>query len=344
MNTFLEAHQQTRLIGLLFLFSAVLLANCSVIEPAVPKKAPTSTVTQIVSPSSTPRIVTSSPPQTATIARTLSPSQTPTAEPIPSPTEVSPTRSPTLAPNERKAFIMDLFLNNGGCALPCFWGFTPGETKWDEARQVLEKLNDNIFEVNYGKGRYRYDVDLQNYSDNLNLGASFYTEGGIIETINSEQWIDQGSVQWELTQQKLSLKSFMSKYGQPERIQLVIWIGDEELPDQAHYSLFFFYDQAGFAFWQTMDATRVSEAYQACPNEEHKDTNLNPFRISYVVKSPESELLLEKMVKDFFSGYSFTPLSIEQATGVSIEGITKIFLEGKVSSCFWINSSTGSDE
>ena len=45
---------------------------------------------------------------------------------------------------ERNAYIVDLLLHNGGCSLPWFWGFTPGETSWEEADRVLDRIGDEV--------------------------------------------------------------------------------------------------------------------------------------------------------------------------------------------------------
>lgn len=45
---------------------------------------------------------------------------------------------PTLPANEIDKVIMDLFVNNRGCLLPCWWGITPGVTSWSEAKSLLE--------------------------------------------------------------------------------------------------------------------------------------------------------------------------------------------------------------
>ena len=42
---------------------------------------------------------------------------------------------------EGQKLVQELLENNGGCKLPCWWGFTPGKTTWVEARQILEGRN-----------------------------------------------------------------------------------------------------------------------------------------------------------------------------------------------------------
>ena len=84
---------------------------------------PTSTIVHTVKPS-----VTLTPTKYRTASQTTSPRPTkiPTLKPL-----------PTLTTQEALLKVEDLFLHNGGCELPCWWGITPGETTWQSTQQFL---------------------------------------------------------------------------------------------------------------------------------------------------------------------------------------------------------------
>jgi len=49
--------------------------------------------------------------------------------------------APTLTADQARSEVLDLLEHNNGCALPCFWGIIPGETKWSEKREFLRSIS-----------------------------------------------------------------------------------------------------------------------------------------------------------------------------------------------------------
>jgi hypothetical protein len=93
--------------------SIALLSSCvsSQENPATPLSAPTLEESATPFRSSTSRAATALPTlqHTSTIPPTM-------------------TLMPTLPAVEAEAKVLELLRDNGGCRLPCFWGFTPGQT------------------------------------------------------------------------------------------------------------------------------------------------------------------------------------------------------------------------
>jgi hypothetical protein len=71
------------------------------------------------------------------LAFTATASHTPASQP-------SWTYSPTLPVSEAFARISELFHTNANCQLPCWWGITPGQTKWADAQRILFPLSRRI--------------------------------------------------------------------------------------------------------------------------------------------------------------------------------------------------------
>jgi len=53
---------------------------------------------------------------------------------------------PTLSKEDRIDIIRILIETNGWCRFPCWWGITPGETTWQEAKQFLGTFSNKIYE------------------------------------------------------------------------------------------------------------------------------------------------------------------------------------------------------
>jgi hypothetical protein len=59
---------------------------------------------------------------------------------------------PTIPPQQRGQIYNELMSSNGGCALPCWWGFELGNTSIDEVRQLYTSFGANISEQNDHNG------------------------------------------------------------------------------------------------------------------------------------------------------------------------------------------------
>lgn len=93
------------------------------------------------------QVETSAPeaPSTATSSLTesmLETTQAPTATTEPTATPLpSPTVTPTLSEEEALAYYQELFRDNGGCELPCWWGISPGVTTEEEMVSIMSWLD-----------------------------------------------------------------------------------------------------------------------------------------------------------------------------------------------------------
>jgi hypothetical protein len=117
----------------LFLGLLLILAGCQ----TVPDQSEPDSGPQLLTVTSPPQRLTPTPSGTAipTAAPTSRPSQTPRPTWTPSPTPL-----PTLPPDEAQAVVNEFLTTNGGCELPCWWGYVPSETPWQEAYTFLSTV------------------------------------------------------------------------------------------------------------------------------------------------------------------------------------------------------------
>jgi hypothetical protein len=133
-------------VGLFAYYAAIFLVSCTV---AAPTPLPDLSIAPL--PSVTPNDIVVEPTRTLPTATSLPVSTT--ALPVTSGETFTPLATealaplPTLSPVEAKAFVLELTQNNGGCELPCFWGFTPGQTKWQTAEPLLTSF---AYQIDYG--------------------------------------------------------------------------------------------------------------------------------------------------------------------------------------------------
>ena len=112
----------------------LILAGCSsmyTISPTAPsvstmEKSPTKTL--VVSPTSTPTLA-------PTLTLTLAPTSTYTPTHLPTWTAL-----PTLEAEKGLQTYYTWLAGNDNCRLPCWAGITPGQTEWQEAKQILQTL------------------------------------------------------------------------------------------------------------------------------------------------------------------------------------------------------------
>lgn len=105
------------IFALLAVFLLVMLSSCMPTEESSPELANTATFTLTNTATSTPTL-------------TKTPIPTWTAEP-----------SFAEMPEGFQAQIEELLLTNGNCDYPCWWGLTPGKTKFVDARKFIEPLS-----------------------------------------------------------------------------------------------------------------------------------------------------------------------------------------------------------
>lgn len=168
----------------------VLLVGCSLspgpaTQPAaspftsLPTNPPlqTMSVTPLVTRTVAPTYTKTPRPATATKTATMTATITETPGPP------SPTPLPTLSDAQAEALALDLLKNNRGCDLPCWWGFVPGVTRPDEARDYFLSVGEIVLPFS-SFGNEGFSAGFRVSEHSFTVGASFFLQEGVIDIIS----------------------------------------------------------------------------------------------------------------------------------------------------------------
>lgn len=279
-----------------------------------------------VSPTETPVFVTSTTSPTKVPRPTSSP-ELPTDTPMPSPVPPTrtprPTPAPTMTADEEYAFVSEMLQNNGGCQLPCWWGFTPGETSWQTAHTFFSSRGKKIW--HYRQTGYTVIFDIPQH--NIGCVQSYFVEGETIDIINVQAMLPvrdnefvYGDAQFAKDWAHYMLSPVLMTYGQPSQIL----VGVYKAPWMP-FDLLIFYPGNGILIRYTAPAEQGEGSFRMCPHRTE---------ITLWLWSPERDIALEHIVN---MGSPTGDMSyfrpIEEATGMSIEQFYQTFSQPDNQTC-----------
>ena len=230
----------------------ILSTTCS--SPTLPTERLTATsilVSDTYTPEESPESVKASPTSEATITLTN------TIEP-------TYTSLPTLPHELSYNHVIDLLDNNAGCLLPCWWGFTPGETKWILAKNELDAF---VTSIKQGGSGYvtedgvsysitNYSVEYE-YEGDLTGGQSLYgLKNGIISGIE---------VGPPSTYRSYQLHQLMSTYGKPEEVFLVV--ATSTAYGGTPFNLIIAFPSKGIMAMYSDEAKEKGNKFEVCPQD-----------------------------------------------------------------------------
>jgi hypothetical protein len=258
-------------------------------------------------PTSIPSIVLTKP--LITISPTLATSSTATI--VASPTSTStPTKAPTLtplprlSPREAEALVLELFENNRGCQLPCWWGFTPGQTEWATAEQLLATF---ALDIEYIGSPVRppyfayvfFAVPEEFFSTGRLQHLYTIGENGIIEGIE----VEMGEAL------NYRLPTFLSLYGEPSEI----WVFTNSRPRQGSlgFNTVLFYPFQGIMIRYSSDGEVEGVNIRGCPQDD-----LSPRLMLWPAESNYTYAGMTNRTLGFgFEGYRLLEEATELDTG-----------------------------
>lgn len=310
----------------LFIFlplSAILFVSCQgqreITKPAIITSIPNTVETEL----STTKPIIEIKTETSTLI--------PTKIPLPTRIEVTDTSTPspteslaplaTLSLGDRYREVLDLLKNNRGCRLPCWWGFTPGETRWDEAQLFLSRLGKISMPEDQNNKPFLYievHIPVPKEISISPLAQTYTVENygnGIIQRLE----IYPGNIE------SYSLANILMDYGMPGEVWIRTFsaVPSKEVP----FVVILFYSKLGFLVEYNTSSLRMNPI-RGCP--EHATY---PFLYLW---SPLIPLTFDEIAKDranFGYGEENKFRRLEDATNLNPGLFYDIFKDPKNTQC-----------
>lgn len=151
----------------------------------------------------------------------------------------------------------ELFRTNAGCRLPCWWGFTPGVIRWEDAKRFLTPFTHEIVETGsldkfFATVRIQvpeeiYPGDFAGFMRNV-----YFVKEGVIEAI--EIYLPLVPT--------YNLPVFLSDYGPPDEVYIETF--PEEREGWVDFSVFLYYGDLGLLTHYGARGEDLGDYIQGC--------------------------------------------------------------------------------
>lgn len=274
------------------------------------------------------------PPSTsASPVPTVEPSSLPptaTARVTQTPELLTSTMAPTLTADQEEDFVLDLLQSNAGCQLPCWWGFTPGETTWQTAQTYFDSLGKKTDEFSNARVT-NYTVKFSLPRHDIQIGQVYNVSNGTIGMIwvkgatvrnNERVFGDQLFLQdW----QHYMPSQMLSVYGQPAKVLLKTF---QSVPDWVPpFNMLLYYPQQGILVRYYGPTERRGEQIRLCPQQAD---------VTLWLWSPELTMTLEDIARlgqDFPIEEVADYRSLEAVTEMDVETFHETFKDAGMETC-----------
>lgn len=153
---------------------------------------------------------------------------------------------------------------NGGCDLPCVWGFTPGESTWADTIKIIERLVPTIHSSS-SRGFEKEFAKYFSWMDVHSFNFYFAQDNGHISIVDIEATDIYGMTEFHQLWTAYSPQKILDKYGKPTNILLFTTV---EYGDQGNgkygYMLWLDYSSSGFLL-RYDGFVKNTEILQICP-------------------------------------------------------------------------------
>ena len=210
---------------------------------------------------------------------------------------------PTLLPADAEAKTLELLRNNGGCLLPCFWGFIPHQNDEEFLTFLMETGNeDGSIVVAHDDVFLEIQIALAGDSNAIYTQAYRDSTNGFEKVYDSSYYSEHF--------QYYSLSNLLATYGPPEQVYIVLDTGIAEMGLGVDlYLLSIEYPSKGWMAVLEMPLRRKENTFFGCPSEAF---------VNLRIWSPES-----KPQGAFIGGFGGDDTSylftVEEATSMTLE-------------------------
>ncbi|MCP4611309.1 MAG: hypothetical protein GY845_21570 [Planctomycetes bacterium] len=267
---------------------------------------------------------------------------------------VQPANPGSLSPDAEDALLVDMLAGNAGCELPCWWGITPGATRWADAQQQFLSYGKSVsswkaepdWGIPHSVGLFgRHDPSPFDYV----LVHSIYEQDGIVSLIGvrghvpgwpADEWVVPQH--FVLDWQRYTLDQTLARFGKPSQVLLHYWNEDD-----APFSVGVLYEDRGvlIEYMGLTQRDRSVERYgpiTICPVREHL-TDINAW-----LKSPElqADVTLDDVFRRFGGGYLsllrfYSTPTLEEAAEMSVDEFYETFQNPDTDVCFQVRPELG---
>lgn len=225
----------------------------------------------------------------------------PTVTRRPTPT-VTPTPLPTVPPDQVPAIIAELDQNGGNCTLPCWWGMTPGKSRWDEHEPFLLSIAEVTKESWYDPSVVYYNIH-----PNLLETDHYIINGGVVGVLDGVvASIDTGGTS-DVPQ--LRLPEFLLTNGKPDEV----WISTfSSVPEgKPPFRLFLVYRNGVIAKFEQSSVPIIDDKLTSCFQ--------TPYSVFLLLVAPEQPYTFAQALESGRFTTEHRYLSLEEATGLNID-------------------------
>jgi hypothetical protein len=256
-------------------------------SPILTIEPPTLNQTNQIKPTKTPPGLYLTPTKIYILTSTKIPSPIPTLTPI-----------PTIPVSEIQAYLKDLILNNTGCRFPCWWGITPGYTKWEAAKQFLESFVSVLFHNEKLPDIYTVEYGEDQNGD-YSGSAEYYIKNGIVTSIVVDPTGTLSGYQ---------LNQLLTTYGEPDEVSIFTY-SDYLSHGQLPFYIFLKYNNNKTIALYIYGAEKVDGNIQVCPGMLAIDPWLffgdlkDPAELMVNIDKPLTDVT-ELSITDFFQAFN----------------------------------------
>jgi hypothetical protein len=196
--------------------------------------------------------------QTSLATQLLIPSTTPTITAVLQPTiTIKPIISPSLEPTEKASQLKKMIETNGGCKLPCWWGFYPGITKWRVAEPILKSISDRVDKEVSGK----YILMGAITATRTSQGSIRLVQDYVIDQNDTIQYIKISS---GALYKVYPLNVLLSKNGKPDEIWMITYTTQNKNTPEPFEIYLLYLEQRFLAVYQFSDVKLDSQNIIGC--------------------------------------------------------------------------------
>lgn len=292
-----------------------ILAGCTVGDHATITPAATAEVTP-------PK---SSPTNTATL-------QSPTIQASSTPTQTrEPTITPlaTLPPDDAYKTITTLIQVQDQCALPCWFGITPGQSNFDDANNYFSQFSE-IGHISLSSNRISLRVNFPTYYltaqvYSMSSGKVAYLRVTAPTTLIRDQMWIYGDPAYVEMWHGYFLPALFTKYGMPGKVFLDTTRLQAESTTNYAFVVWVVYPDQGFLIRYQGVNVKVGNNIRICPLQSD---------LSIISWRTETSTYEGYIKDDMAPGISLGPQPLEAVTDFNVESFYDRFKNAHPGTCF----------